>query len=118
MGDDIQEKISGRGFLYYDPVITEQGEKVHIYESSACVVEGDDRGPWLWLKIEGTAHVDEDAEIEVYSPATWVGKKRIPPTRIVKGDMSAHLDIRKAEAVHARLGRMIEHIKKSWGIEP
>lgn len=97
-----------RGFASTEPVKTTYGADVQIHESSAAM------GPHIWLKVDGEAHVKEGVEIEEYSPATMFKGRMIPATRIVKADISAHMNLRQAEEIHARLGKMIEYAKETW----
>jgi hypothetical protein len=53
-------EVTGRGFRHYEPIKTDYGHVVRVYESSAA------KGPCLWLAVEldqglpmepGTAHL-------------------------------------------------------------
>ena len=99
MSDEIREEKSERGFTYLDEVATDYGATVRFYESSACMIEGENRGPWMWMACE-------------QPPPQYPGalKQEL-------GSVHVHMDLKQAEEIYARLGRMIEITKQSWGIE-
>lgn len=45
--------VSDRGLLCFDSLTDDYGARVDVIESSACQVEGSDRGPWVWIMVEG-----------------------------------------------------------------
>lgn len=101
----MPDHYSDRGFAQYidkDGVETNYGHVVRVYESSAA------SAPYVWLNIKGTTHVGEHDEIENYSPGTMFQGKWIPPTRIVQGDISAHLNVEGAIRVRDALDEFIK----------
>lgn len=91
---------------YFDQSINgSQGSIVTVQDSSAAEYDA------AWLRISGTAHVGEDVEIEEYSPSVMLGDHRIPATRIVKGDISAHLNIKKAKRIRDALDAWIKRVE-------
>jgi hypothetical protein len=78
----MPESISPRGFACYVSLEDDYGASVQVTESSAAMCEGEDRGPWVWIKVEGGGIRDN------------------------KG--SAHLDIRDAVRVRDALTEFIE----------
>lgn len=108
----MPDSYSERGFAQYigaEGIETDYGERVRVYESSAA------RGPRVWLQTKGEAHIDEHDEIEEYSPGTMFQGEWIPPTRIVPGSLSAHLDVEQATRVRDALDEFIRTVPERWG---
>src|SRR5256885_3979689 len=79
----MPESYSPRGFAQYLTLQDSYGAEVRVYESSAAMMEGEDRGPWVWLNIEGG--------------------------RLGSGNAgSSHLDIRHAVKVRDALSEFID----------
>lgn len=89
-----------RGFADYTSLTDGYGNAVTIRESSAASIEEDDgiTGPWVWIFIEGEAHLRED-------PRPIVGI----PHGVAKASSSAHLNIDEARKIRDGLD---EHIKR------
>jgi hypothetical protein len=49
-----------RGFTCFDSLTDDYGAKVDVIESSAAQVEGDERGPWLWIMVKGGSIKDNN----------------------------------------------------------
>ena len=78
----MPESYSARGFACYWRGQDSYGAEVQVSESSAAMVEGEDCGPWVWLRIAGGA--------------------------ISANKGSAHLDVREAIKVRDALTEFIE----------
>lgn len=79
-------ELSDRGFKHYEPTVTDYGHVVRIYESSAAT------RPCLWLAVELTA---EDA--------------RKAGSNIEPSAAHAHMTLKQAEEIHAKLGAAIHN---------
>jgi hypothetical protein len=73
---------SSRGFACYARLTDSYGADVQVNESSAATIEGEDRGPWVWIMITGGGITDNEG--------------------------SAHLDIRDAVKVRDALTEFID----------
>jgi hypothetical protein len=87
----MKENVSERGFVHLDPVRTDYGADVRIYESSAAMA------PHIWLAVDQPPPKNGGEMAEAHA--------------------HAHMSLPQAEEIHAQLGHMIERTKKNWGIE-
>jgi hypothetical protein len=73
-------ELSDRGFKHYDPVITQYGHEVRVYESSVATE------PCIWLAINLTAEMSQAAR-----------------SNIAPCEAHAHMTLEQAKAVKERL---------------
>lgn len=90
---------------YHDQTLGTEGTLITVQDSSAAMYDA------AWLRLEGTAHVGEKGRITEYSPGTWFDGRWIPPTRIVNGTVSAHLNVEKAEQIIEALQTWVDRVK-------
>ena len=76
-----------REFIHLNPVKTDYGSFVKIYESSAA------EEPHIWLRItQPPAH----------------------PGALPEAEAVAHMSMEQAQAIHAQLGHMIQRTLERW----
>lgn len=74
----MPESYSARGFACYVSLTDDYGAHVQVTESSAAMIEGEERGPWVWIMVEGggitnnkgSAHLDIRDAIKVRDALT------------------------------------------------
>jgi hypothetical protein len=81
---------TGRGIAIYADLKDTYGADVHVIESSAAQIEGEDRGPWVWIYAAGGA--------------------------VTGNDGAAHLDIRDAVKIRDGLTEFIDSHGGSPGV--
>lgn len=103
MSEITRKPVGDRGLgVYGEPLRDTYGKtEIVVQDSSAAMYDA------CWLRLEGEAHLDEDAEIIEHTPATVFQGRRIPATRLIDGDISAHLDLPRAKALRDMLGHWI-----------
>lgn len=91
-----------------------------LYDQATVSVTGSSNAEYhgAWLRMEGTFHVPEDAEIVEYSPAFMLGDKRMPPTLLCEGNIAANLDREKLLRLRNAIDLVLTDMDWRDGTEP